>query len=435
MRKLLCFCLLVCVPLAAQEVPVATELSGNPFFMKKTWLIGGVGSWDYLAMDPEAHKLYIAHGPVVQVVDVETGNVAGEISGLREAHDIALDDTGAFGYISDGRANNVKVFDRRSLQVVASIPTVPNPRALVFDPQTKLLFAVCTVPPAASPNPTEDCHDAQPAARRGPPVRRNVVSSIAVIDTETRTALGEILFPGKLGFARSDGNGKVYVNVTDRNLVFRLDAQAIATFLRKQLAANASAPPIPPATDLSAVLAADPSVNPSPHNEVFTPAVTLDWSRTSPPDEDVFTFSLPAGCRQPVSLAVDGAHMRMFAACENWKIAVINTGTGEPVASLTTGPGTDAIAYDQSRGLIFSANGGGYGSLTVIRQDATTDTYAVIQDLPTQERARTLAVDSSTGAVYLVTDFIGVDLAHQGGIGALKSLPINGSFQVLVIGH
>jgi hypothetical protein len=110
-------------------------------------------------------------------------------------------------------------------------------------------------------------------------------------------------------------------------------------------------------------------------------------------------------------------------------------GTGEPVASLTTGPGTDAITYDQSRGLIFSANGGGYGSLTVIRQDATTDTYAVIQDLPTQERARTLAVDSSTGAVYLVTDFIGVDLAHQGGIGALKSLPINGSFQVLVIGH
>jgi DNA-binding beta-propeller fold protein YncE len=435
MRKLLCFCLLVCVPLAAQEVPVATELSGNPFFIKKTWLIGGVGSWDYLTMDPSAQRLYIAHGSSVQVVDVETGTIAGEISGFREAHAISLDDTGALGYISDGRANNVKVFDRRSLQIVATIPTVPNPRALVFEPQTKLLFAVCTVPPGTASASQVSCGSMQPAASRGPPQRANVVSSIAVIDTVTRAALGQILFPGKLGFAEADGNGKVYVNVTDRNQVLRLDAQAIAVLLQKQLAAHPSNPAVSPAPELSAIPAVDPSVNPSPRIEVFTPAVTLDWSRTRPPDEDVFTFPLPAGCRQPVSLAVDGAHMRMFAACDNWKIAVLNTGTGEPVASLTTGPGTDAIAYDQSRGLIFSANGGGYGSLTVIRQDATTDTYAVIQDLPTQERARTLAIDFSTGAVYLVTDFIGVDLAHQGGIGALKSGPINGSFQVLVIAH
>ena len=125
----------------------------------------------------------------------------------------------------------------------------------------------------------------------------------------------------------------------------------------------------------------------------------------------------------------------MFAACNNWKLAVINTGTASWSTSLTTGPGTDAIAYDPARGLLFSANGGGYGSLTVIRQDATTDTYAVIQNLATRERARTIAVDSSTGEAYLVTDFHGVDLTRQGGIGTLKTAPVNGSFQVLVIGH
>jgi DNA-binding beta-propeller fold protein YncE len=112
---------------------------------------------------------------------------------------------------------------------------------------------------------------------------------------------------------------------------------------------------------------------------------------------------------------------------------VLNTITGATLATLTTGPGTDAIAYDPSRDLIFSANGGGYGSLTVIQQDANTDSYAVTQILPTRERARTLAVDPSTGDVYLVTDFNGVDLATPGGIGTMKMTPISGSFQVIEI--
>ena len=54
--------------------------------------IGGSGNWDYLTLDPVARRLYIAHGQVVQVVDVDSGSVAGEITGFREAHAIALDD-------------------------------------------------------------------------------------------------------------------------------------------------------------------------------------------------------------------------------------------------------------------------------------------------------------------------------------------------------
>jgi hypothetical protein len=84
--------------------------------------------------------------------------------------------------------------------------------------------------------------------------------------------------------------------------------------------------------------------------------------------------------------------------------------------------------------LIYSANGGAQGTLTIVRQDVT-DTYAVIQNLPTRQRARTLAVNADTGEVYLVTDYVGVDLAQPGGIGTLKTRPVDGSFQVLVIGH
>jgi DNA-binding beta-propeller fold protein YncE len=126
--------------------------------------------------------------------------------------------------------------------------------------------------------------------------------------------------------------------------------------------------------------------------------------------------------------------MRLFAACSNMKMVVLNGGTGELVASLPIGPGTEAIGYDAGRGLIYAANGGAQGTLTVIRQDVT-DTYSEIQNLPTRQRARTLAVNPATGEVYLVTDLLGVNLTQPGTIGTLQTAPENGSFQVLVVGN
>jgi DNA-binding beta-propeller fold protein YncE len=145
-------------------------------------------------------------------------------------------------------------------------------------------------------------------------------------------------------------------------------------------------------------------------------------------------FALGPECVDPRSLAVDSRHARLFAACGNMKMVVLNAVSGERVVSLPTGPGTDAIGFDQDRGLIYVANGGADGSLTVIQQDVT-DTYAVIQILPTRQRARTLAVNHSTGEVYLVTDLMGVNLAKPGGIGTLQTVHTPGSFQVLVIGN
>jgi len=106
------------------------------------------------------------------------------------------------------------------------------------------------------------------------------------------------------------------------------------------------------------------------------------------------------------------------------------------MTELTIGPGADAMAYDASRGLIFTANGGGYGSVTIIRQHLT-DSYAVIQNLPTLQQARTMAVDPSSGLVYLVTSLYGADLRNPpaNGIGTLKLNPVGGSFRVLVIGN
>jgi DNA-binding beta-propeller fold protein YncE len=411
MKRLFALCLLASAALTAQQVPGATDLPSRPFFIKKTWFIGGADNWDYLTMDAAAQRLFIAHGTQVQVVDVATGAVAGTVGGLRGAHAIALDDSGQFGYISDGPADQVKVFDRRSFQVVAAIPTGPNPRALVFEPQSRLLFAICTNPLPSAPasaNPAGNQAN-RPANSTAAPVRNpqpvsstEIKGSITVIDAQTRQPLAQILMPGRLGFAQADGHGQVFINIVNRNQIARLDAQSLATMLRSR------------------------------------PSPILDWSHESRPpqssESSLRLFALGSDCPEPSALATDGPHARIFVACNNMKMAVLNADTGEALSSLPTGPGTDAVGFDSGHGLIYSANGGANGSLTVIRQDVA-DSYAVVQVLPTRQRARTLAVNSTTGEVYLVTDLVGVNLAQPGGIGTLQTNPVNGSFQVLVIGN
>ena len=417
----LALCLAVGADVAAQQPGASTELPGNPFFIKQTWIVGGAGSWDYLTMDSAAERLYIAHCHAVQVVDVTTGTVAGEISGLAEAHSIALDDTGEFGYISDGAAGKVIVFDRRSMQTVATIEGLPNPRALVFEPQTRLLFAVRTDPvpaPRTPVAPRTTTHIApRPTPPNPPPPNPKASSYITVIDTQTQTALGQILLSGALGFAQADGRGHVFVNVTDRNQILRFDATTVATELNKRLEGN------PPAPEPSTAGTEKKSASPN----------TLDWTQGDGLSQRR-SFNLAPGCTSPKSLAIDTAHTRLFAACDNMKLVVLNAENGDRIASLPIGPGVDAIGYDPGRGLIYAASGGANGTLTIIRQDVT-DTYSVIQNLPTQQRARTLAVNPDTGQVYIVTDLLGMNLAQHGSIGTLQTNPVNGSFQVLVVGN
>ena len=116
-------------------------------------------------------------------------------------------------------------------------------------------------------------------------------------------------------------------------------------------------------------------------------------------------------------------------------MVALNSVTGQTVAALPIGYGADAIGYDPNRGLIFTANGGSDGSLTIIRQDVT-DTYAVIQTLPTRQNARTLAINPSNGEVYIASVIYGAELNNPPINGApLKMNAVDSSFQVLVIGN
>ena len=185
MKRLLvlpALCLVICSTLAAQT-PQATELPGKLFDIQKTWKIGGEGNWDYLTLDPVALKLYIAHGPVVQIVDVNTGALAGQVTGLRDAHGIALDDNGQYGYVSDGPANEVKVFDRQTLETVSTVATGKNPRAIVFEPVSRLVFVICPdAMTSESRIPRRTASGSNVPASSDPFVK----STVTVIDADTQ---------------------------------------------------------------------------------------------------------------------------------------------------------------------------------------------------------------------------------------------------------
>ena len=423
-----------------QETPVPpppTATPSHPFFITKTWMIGGVGDWDYLTMDPTARELFIAHGPVVQVVDVDSGTVAGTVKGFRQAHAVLLDAQGVYGYVTDGQADLVRVFDRRSFQVVATIPTGPAPRSMALDAPSGLLFVVGGQPSSATPvaqHGRSGSSGARTAA--APPPRatpHGTQSSVTVIDIGRRVQLAQLVVPGELGFAQADSDGHVYVTVRDINQIMRMDAQAVGNALHRIIdgaskAANKAA--------VSNQTGASQSTN--TRNER---ALVLDWYRgsgTNPPPEALpYAISLGSSCEGPRALAIDPTHARLFAACSNFRMVVIDPQSAAVIAALPIGPGPDAIAYDADRGLIFTANGAGDGSLTIVRQDVT-DTYSVIQTLPTRQHARTLAVDSSSGNVYLTSVLYGAEMntpMTNGRPAPLKVSRVDSSFQVLVVGN
>ncbi len=69
----------VCGLFAASGLLVAQQ----PYHILDRWAIGGAGSWDYLTADPSAHRLYITHGPRVEVFDTRSGKPIGTITGLQ----------------------------------------------------------------------------------------------------------------------------------------------------------------------------------------------------------------------------------------------------------------------------------------------------------------------------------------------------------------
>ena len=168
------------------------------FHVKDQWNIGGKGGWGFLVLDAPAHRLYIPRTNRVMVIDTETGKPIGEIEDMKNIRDVALDDSGKYGYatdVTDGSAGFVRVFDRSTLKLVTSIPTGAVPNAVAFDPSSKSVFVFNS---------------------RG--------RSVTVIDTATNLVTATIPLSSRPGSAIGDGNGAIFVTLPALGEITRIDA-------------------------------------------------------------------------------------------------------------------------------------------------------------------------------------------------------------------
>jgi len=282
----------------------------HEYKIAKVYHIASPGGWDYIAVNNG--RLYVSHSTQVNILNEETGDSVGYIPNTTGVHGIAFDKELNKGYASNGRLNNVTVFDLKTNSILEQIATGENPDAINYEPYTKTIIT---------------CNGRS--------------KSLSIIDAKTNKVIGTVDVGGKPEEAVSDGNGKLFVNIEDKNEIVSVDLKKLT--------------------------------------------VTNHWSLS--PGEG------------PTGLAYDKETKRLFAGCEKLLI-VLNAENGSIVDKITIGNGCDGVVFDSKKKIIYTSNG--EGNLSVIKE-LSADKYSSLGNYPTKRGARTITINESTGTLYLPT--------------------------------
>jgi DNA-binding beta-propeller fold protein YncE len=196
---------------------------------------------------------------------------------------------------------------------------------------------------------------------------------VTVLDAASSKVVGTVALGGKPEFPVIDGKGNVYVNIEDKSEIVQLNSSSLQVEKRWPL----------------------------------------------------------APCKEPSGLAMDISTRRLFSVCDNQKMAVVDADSGKMIATVAIGNGPDATAYDADKKLVFSSNGQD-GTLTVIKQDSA-DKYSVVETVPTEKSARTMALDRKTHYIYLSAAQFGPPPAPTTDNPHPRPTIVPDSFHVLVV--
>jgi len=175
---------------------VAAPTWAAEYSVTKKIPIAGQGSWDYLTVDESARRLYVSHGTQVEVLDIDSGTVVGNIPKTPGVHGIAIAAELGRGFVSNGQASTVTIFDLKTLKAIADVPTGQKPDAIIYDPSTKRVFAF-----------------------------NGDSNSATAIDAATGKVAGTVDLGGGPEFAVADGKGYVFDNLEDESLVVKINAR------------------------------------------------------------------------------------------------------------------------------------------------------------------------------------------------------------------
>ncbi len=193
--------------LASGPVRGQAPAAPTPYHLLNTIAVGGEGGWDYLSVDPAGERLYASHGTQVEVIDLKTHKVVGTVANTPGVHGIEVVPAANRGYITCGRSNTCVVFDLKTLQTIATVPTGPKPDALLYDAFSRRVFLFS-----------------------------NAGGSSTVLDGATGAVVGTAELGGDVEAPATDGKGTIYVNIEDKSQVIAFDAKTLAVRHRYPLA-------------------------------------------------------------------------------------------------------------------------------------------------------------------------------------------------------
>jgi DNA-binding beta-propeller fold protein YncE len=305
MRIALCALLLTATAAFAQQA--------GPYKVLKTAKVGGAGGYDYVYADVDGRRLYIprsGQGARITVFDLDTLAPAGEIPNVN-AHGVTVDAKSGHGFSS---SRPVVMFDTKTLAVIKTIDVQGNPDGIMFDPFNERVWILSHTAPNAT-----------------------------VIDGKDGSIVGTVDLGGAPEQAASDGNGRLYVDIEDKDKVAVVDTKTLTV---------------------------------------------------------TGTYDLSAKAKTPAGLALDAKNHVLFSACRNAPTMVILDATsGNVLTALPIGTGVDGAGFNASTGEAFSSQGD--GTLTVIKENSPTS-FVVEQTLQTMPGARTMTIDTKTNRVLLI---------------------------------
>src|SRR5579864_3611627 len=283
--------------------------------VEKTFHIGGEGGMDYITLDAKTNRLYVPRSTHTMVIDADSGKVLADIPGQKHNHGVAVVPEAGRGFISDGEGA-VVIFDLKTNAVLGTIKAHPDADGIVFDKASGLVLVVSG----------DD----------------GVLMTLKPdVDAKTGSLDATIALGGQPEFLASDGAGKVYINLEDKNQVAVVDLQA-----KKVLA---------------------------------------HWPVA------------PGG--SPVGMSIDTAKRRLFVGCRNpQKLIVMSTDDGKVLADLPIGAGVDATRFDGQQAFASCRD----GKLEVAGESAPGK-FAIVQTVTTPVGARTMDIDPAKHKVYLPT--------------------------------
>ena len=297
---------------------------------------GGGEYFDYITFDAKARRVYLSHGTEVKVLDADTWAEVGTVTGLKRDHGVALVPELGRGFISDGDAGDVAIFDLKTLKITGRVKADDDADSILYDAVSKRVFVFNGRPGTAT-----------------------------VIDPASGTVVATLPLGGAPEQAVADGKGTIFDNLEDKNEVIAIDSRALK--------------------------------------------ITARWPVA------------PVG--QPVSIAMDREHRRLFIAGRNPTLLVaMDADSGKIVGPLfPIGARVDANVFDPETGLLASSTGD--GAIHIFHQDSPAK-ITVVETVKTEYGAKTMALDPKTH--NLLVDTAEFDAQR-------KARP--GTFHLLVYGN